>query len=366
MFMLLKGKVPLFCNIFTTAGIIVSIVILNIIIHGHFGSHDFWIFMINITSLFIIHLYLSQEEYQRYYVAFMTGEAVLSLLCFVLVTYVGLRQLPGYYEHSTYYLSGRIHTVYLTPYYTVGWLAVGGPFGRNAGMFWEPGAHAIYLNLALLFLSNESKNAKSVYVYKTTKICKIILIIASLSTLSTAGYISLALSILYDRTIINNAKESKKTVVFILMMIIISFVVIAYGDVFDKLINRSGSYITRANDIRSGLIIANSHPLLGLGYFTNLSELYMAYGVITMSAGIIGFLVSFGYVIFTIYILWLSKRIHIFFQSSWLQSILIFGVFFVSYLSESVIFYPVFISFLLPWKKNEARERISYYIREGI
>lgn len=56
---------------------------------------------------------------------------------------------------------------------------------RNAGMFWEPGAFAGYLNLALVFLAIiRERVSRRAYLYSL-----IILSVALFTTLSTAGYI---------------------------------------------------------------------------------------------------------------------------------------------------------------------------------
>ena len=90
--------------------------------------------------------------YQGKYVYFMTAETLLSLVCFILVVFLEFDKLPGYYERIVHYSEQGYNIVYLTPYYTLGWLSTHGYFRRNAGMFWEPGAHAVYLNLAILFI----------------------------------------------------------------------------------------------------------------------------------------------------------------------------------------------------------------------
>jgi len=63
---------------------------------------------------------------------------------------------------------------------------------RNAGMFWEPGAFAGYINIAFVLFIN---NLKELIVKHKRKV--IILLIALLTTFSTTGYIILALIVAF-------------------------------------------------------------------------------------------------------------------------------------------------------------------------
>jgi hypothetical protein len=67
-----------------------------------------------------------------------------------------------------------------------------GHVGRNAGMFWEPGAFAGYINLALLFLSL-FKNCFSKEEYRKYLL---VLLVALLTTMSTAGYVGAPIALL--------------------------------------------------------------------------------------------------------------------------------------------------------------------------
>ncbi|MCK4983258.1 MAG: O-antigen ligase family protein [Victivallaceae bacterium] len=64
---------------------------------------------------------------------------------------------------------------------------------RNSGFFWEPGAFSGYLNLALLFLVSLNRKKPFNFFLKSFWI----LLIAILTTMSTTGYISLVVIILY-------------------------------------------------------------------------------------------------------------------------------------------------------------------------
>jgi hypothetical protein len=78
---------------------------------------------------------------------------------------------------------------------------------RNSGPFWEPGAFAVFLIIALIFNHPYSK--------KLTEKKNLVLIICLLTTLSTAGYVALFLFILYV-----NVELLRKNVLYIVTLIV--------------------------------------------------------------------------------------------------------------------------------------------------
>lgn len=155
------------------------------------------------------------------YVQAMVGLAVMSL--FFHIPYLIGHALAGYdfgaifqpleniIGTSTYERKLFFHTFLREDYH------------RNAGMFWEPGAFAGYLNLAMLFLSMiKEKLSKRIY-----KCYLIVLSTALFTTLSTAGYI------VYPFVLILHYKwkmeTKKKTVARIMLGIYIILPVIIGG-----------------------------------------------------------------------------------------------------------------------------------------
>ena len=160
-----------------------------------FSRNSYIIFCISCVTLLVLQSSMEKRDFKKKYIYFMTFEAIVSLVCFVLVVYFQFSDLPGYYEHIVPYRYQEGHNiVYLTPYYTMGWYALHGLFSRNAGMFWEPGAHAVYLIIAILFVFNGALDEIKPK-YKII-ICGILLL-GALSTKSTTGYMALALSFVF-------------------------------------------------------------------------------------------------------------------------------------------------------------------------
>src|SRR5690606_29034906 len=64
------------------------------------------------------------------------------------------------------------------------------PYVRNAGIFWEAGAFAVYLSITLYLHYSEKKIAKAKDLFD---IKSIVFILALISTTSTMGFIALIL-----------------------------------------------------------------------------------------------------------------------------------------------------------------------------
>ena len=188
--------------------------------------------------------------------------------------------LPGYYEYIVPYTDQPGHNiVYLTPYYTMGWFSAQGFFKRNAGMFWEPGAHAVYLNIAILFIFSGALNGMK---SKSRNILLGILLSGSLSTMSTTGYLTLAVS--FGFLIFRDPKRwnIRKNMIIIIVVAAAVLGIALFGSVFDKLIYRNGSYGTRLNDTVSGLSAAFQDWFLGKGMFVDISGTLKIFGIRNM------------------------------------------------------------------------------------
>ena len=137
---------------------------------------------------------------------------------------------------------------------------------RNFGIFWEPGAYSIYLNVALYFELFENKfNPK-----------RIILLVATiLSTLSTLGIVCMAILFCAFLTTDNKVSSKRvKTLVLIAGAFGLVFLVIYGGDfiyhVFNKL-SFSGNTVNDSTAVRINAIIYPfntflSEPYFGVGY----------------------------------------------------------------------------------------------------
>ena len=92
---------------------------------------------------------------------------------------------------------------------------------RNAGIFWEPGAYAGFLCIALMFLfSIRNSVSRSFYLYSL-----ILMSVSLLTTLSTTGYIAFFIIIFYFMGL----KNRKSTMFFILIPIVLLLSYYLYG-----------------------------------------------------------------------------------------------------------------------------------------
>lgn len=138
-----------------------------------------------------------------------------------------------------------------------------GSFIRSSGIFWEPGAFAIYLTLGMLF---------QLFALKKTNIKRFtIYIICLLITFSTTGYIAsavLALGYLFTK---RSKRINKKLKVIIAVGALTVLVVAFFFDVsllndfvFAKLFNGTSGATTRYSSIFNAMRVAFDHPFFGV------------------------------------------------------------------------------------------------------
>lgn len=133
---------------------------------------------------------------------------------------------------------------------------------RNSGLWWEPGAFQLFVNLAFVFsLVNRSVNSKLYVVLGLTVI----------STLSTTGVlVFIVLSFIYFKNII---KESKKKVyyiivfsLFILIAVVVGlpFIILKFG--VGDAAEQSVSFLSRYYDFIISYNMFLENPLIGYGF----------------------------------------------------------------------------------------------------
>jgi len=125
------------------------------------------------------------EEYYKYYIKVIFAYTVMSFIFFgieVFAPFIGtyLRTLAIEFSSVTGSLVVEYKNISLFLLYTFTIQSRFHAIPRNSGPFWEPGAFAVYLTVALvlLFLSNRSVRNKYAYVFS----------LALLTTQSSAGY----------------------------------------------------------------------------------------------------------------------------------------------------------------------------------
>lgn len=217
--------------------------------------------------------------------------------------------------------------------------------GRNAGMFWEPGAFQGYLNIAIAFILLLPSMAN-----KRFKL--IILLLALLTTKSTTGYIVLFITIIYYNIFISQRKSSRKVLYIISFLVLAFYIIFTLDFLYDKLhaelaIDSYGQKAGRIYDYIRFRSLIFENFLLGLSDQVAI----LAY----TGNGFISFLLYYGIFGLLNYCtaLWYNYR----FQMSLHSTILISLVVLISLQGEGFIYYPLYLA--LPFVDVERKLQIA-------
>lgn len=195
--------------------VLLAAILLLMFISSVVNDNNYLMFIKIAVSIIIVFLFFSKVSFASFkesYVSVVVLLAVISLIFYPLyMTVPNLSNVfvfqSGRYSYSTFILYS--HCV--------------GSF-RNGGMFWEPGAFMVFLNLALLF----EVLSKKVSLFKI-----IVLSAAIITTFSTTGYIALALTIIlllftkYERKI----DKTKKRIVLVISIIAFLILLGFFGEI---------------------------------------------------------------------------------------------------------------------------------------
>lgn len=249
----------------------------------------------------------------------MTAIAAISIPLFLFNKFIGY--LPGITlnDLST---SLIVYTeIFATDYF----------IDRNAGMFWEPGAFAGYINIALFFLLFLSDFEKKKYRFA-------ILVAALLTTFSTTGYIVFAF--LITSYFIKNRKLSIIGRIFIVGCFI-AIAVYCYNTL-DFLGAKIGNMSTmdqtdegRLNDYIRFSGYLSEYALTGMS-----GEMMQSFNIGSSGNGFIGFAIRFGFVMVLYYWLLLFNTVRR--QLSQYQTIVFVVMLFLLLQGEAFLQYPLF------------------------
>lgn len=343
--------------------IILVVIGFNLLVNSQYAvlDNNIIILLMRLVSLCIIQSCITYERFVKCYVKIMVALSIVSLLCFAYTMTIG-PSLPLLIEKTKNGIQ-----YYYTFYHTVGYRMV---YTRNAGIFWEAPAYAIFLNIALLMLiCNMSYfDEKKVVRYF------IILSITVFTTLSVYAFLSYALVVVLfvmklrktrrsdEREVLkkdaNERKKSRKTsrafiIIGILAIVALCFVENKYGIISHKLVNRGGSFTTRQNDTLYSLMVASQRLWSGYGIFNNYSVgALSALGVVNNSNGYMVLLIAVGLPILSISSVYCMRNILNGFMISKLEAVLVTVLFFLFYSSEHLWLFTLFISFFFRWKNH--------------
>ena len=330
-------------------GLIVSLVLTSLINYKNgFRINELIILVTNVTYIVILQDFISFRKFTKIYTQIMLAEAMISLMCFVWGDILG-KSIPFMKLEFN-----RLNGFYLTPFYTLGW-ANNPVFGRNAGMFNEPGSHQIFLNFALLFLLCADDNFDMKPSRYRASI--ILLIITIFTTLSTTGFICLGVVLLtVSLKKRENDRNTKLKLAALVLLIILYVVESQTGVIQTKIAGRDsgGSFYTRYNDTLGGFSGAFQNPIAGIGYFsTNKTQSLQHYGIDNISNGLASFAMNAGIIITIVLLIMMFKSLS---KKMPYGTVFIIGVFILYFLcvnSEGVFMNLLFLSMLGDWNTRE-------------
>lgn len=274
-YLLTIGRIPkktLVFIIIYSAMVLLSMVVNNDFRFGYFYKVLILLYAFNIVSI------IPMNMFALCYTSIMEWLAFFSLLGFF-----GKLLLPGLINHLPviYNISG-------TKYYNAGFFVVPDHMYqgvvRNFGVFREPGVYQMYLNMALLL---------QLFVLKSNNFRRYIVYIAAvISTLSTTGYIAVAIFVI--ALIINSEGLSTQKRILLILLLCMAFGILAstttifsldsedqYVSVFGKLTNSNqASTSARLASITENARIAFEYPLFGVG-LGKLDSLFSQYSFMT-------------------------------------------------------------------------------------
>lgn len=344
-------KKQLIISIIITAVLIFNFTA-NIISMTTANMLDYGLIIVSSGCIALLSSGMSLNIFREKYIMIMDVIAVISLCCF----YIQLSNKELVYQLGT---SNLVKGYLISPFHTWGWTYI---FERNAGPFWEPGAFQGYLFLAILFILNENNLRK----YKKSLV---VLMATVITTMSTTGYILLIiavgyLAILYWKQSVKKSKDKALTILKVMGIIILAIVILKYisssNVISNKLTYNNQSFSIRMLHLKYGMDVISQRMLLGYGISSlELMNVIKTYGMNSNSVGVFAILQYFGVVFGSVLVAWNFYRTCKVYEN--LNCFIIIIMFFVLHMTEGLLLYPIYMSFLF-WntnKKNENGEKQS-------
>lgn len=341
-FLLKKGTINK--KILALAAVLVTVLFIDAFITraNGFATNDAIILLMRLICIVIIASNISIIEFKKTYIKIVYWISIISLACFILLMTGAVDSLPF---QQVFHRTGNTDVI-CTFYYTIGW---NGFFGRNAGLFWEPGMFQIILNIAVFFLLTTDELKVDKYI--------IIFVITILTTMSTTGYICLLLNLVYFLYRSNRIKHKLRYYVIIVLCIIVILILDANTNLItDKLINKGGSFTTRFTDTLVGYALSLDYPVTGYGPFnTAITNILRTNGVSNISNGLAGFLLYNGYPFVIVYLFLTFISLKKICNNEIIPTVIIFIMFILFYNTEFIMPLTLFwmFCFIFLMKKNK-------------
>lgn len=253
---IIRHKITLSSFIFL---LMILMIFLSIVINNNMGLYApyFRFLMVIVNAYAITFRYTISQFWEKFKFLFITI-SVISLIAYLFFVLLNVTCfLPKVINNNgVMYYNGLIY------------FAMINDMERNIGVFWEPGIFASFIVIMLLLDPIVEK--------KIDKKFSLLMLVTLFTTKSTAGIllIPLIFIVIISEFKVNNLKKTLNY----LIVSIVSIFFIGYTDIignifnsnsqlFGKIVNKSGSVVTRMNGPVLDLKIFLFSPLLGNGYY---------------------------------------------------------------------------------------------------
>ena len=231
-------------------------VAINYILYPDGAIQFLYKILILIMSMLVYHLMIRNSiDINRYIYNVIIAIALITL-CFYCAVELAKISIP----YSTVYFSTsyRYHN-YFDLFFTYHYSQF---IPRLSGLFWEPGAYQIYLNIALFIYVFDRKNNKKELA---------ILLLSILFVQSTVGY---CIAVLLLAVLLSNigvfTRKSKAIVGGVgLVSALVAGCFIVYQKVQETSGYPEGSAVLRFADLTNGIAVFFNHPIFGTGFGNN-------------------------------------------------------------------------------------------------
>lgn len=231
--------------------------------------------IITLLVAYVICQTISSKDYILVFDKFMSIVSFFAI-CTELIAYVLpvlIRSLPAVvntagYTYRVFFFGGLCET------------NIGSALIRSSGIFWEPGAFAIYLIVAIIY---------QLYFFKNPDLRKLLLYVVCLfTTFSTTGYLAffvlLLTYLISSRS--SNVSKNLKAILIVLSVVVLLITLfidnsVVFSTVFSKLTSGESRATTRYSSFFYGMRVAFDHPVFGVSSDT---RKYMAEYVYSSSS----------------------------------------------------------------------------------
>lgn len=319
--------------------IFICIILVNVLVYSNNIDGHMALILIVVSCMMITQI-MNETLFCKYYIICMTILCAISLICFSLYTiYPDL--VNAYVPIIKYWsLESRYILVYNFPksIYTM----------RNFGPFHEGGMFAIMIDVALLFLINDT-NLKS----RKSKLLSILMLVTVITTFSTTGILLVVIIFIFKFSSQISSKVNLRVVaLWLALMALFVWEENTFGIVGSKFQKDNSSYTARISEFSLLYNHISDNLFWGVGYQNN--EIVKNSGLRDGTNGVVSCLLQFGLIgggmILMMYIQGLCTL-----AKTHKDAILYILVAFISFMSEPTIFTPMFLCALFATRKLNNR-----------